>query len=217
MLAAVFPLFPQDVLRGEVRVDLEPVYAAFLDAPYPLDTKTAQTRALEEAAMFFSAMIYGWSFNYDIGEKARGIAEEFELTPLGTIPFGDAGLMVTGAGIRNMRLYMWADYRLTAAQKRRIGMWRAGTVQNAQAVGYGPLGRPAGAADWLSIKRDALEDAARAAVRAVLRGGERNRPKEARGFIALAAFPSYWMDAGQWAASARFRVQITEITPFAAY
>ncbi|MDR1950413.1 MAG: hypothetical protein LBQ38_13565, partial [Spirochaetaceae bacterium] len=72
-------------------------------------------------------------------------------------------------------------------------------------------------ADWLKIRRAGLEDAARAAVRAVLRGSERNRPKEARGFIGLAAFPDYFMDSGHWAASARFRIEITEIIPFAAY
>jgi hypothetical protein len=213
----LIPLPAQEVLRGEVWVDLEPVYALFLDAPYPLDTQTAHRRALEESAMLFSAMIYGWSFHYDIGERARGIAEEFELSPLGSIPFGDPGLFATDAEVRNMRLHLWTDYRLTEAQKRRMGAWRSGTIQNAQAIGHGPLGGPVEASDWIVIKRTALEDAARAAVRAILRGGERNRPKEARGFIALSAFPGYWIDAGRWAASARFRVEITEIIPFAAY
>jgi hypothetical protein len=51
----------------------------------------------------------------------------------------------------------------------------------------------------------------------MLRGSERNRPKEVRGFISLAAFPVYWMDGDRWAASARFRVEVAEIVPFAAY
>jgi hypothetical protein len=81
----------------------------------------------------------------------------------------------------------------------------------------GPLGGPVETGGWLAIRREALEDAARAAVRAALRGRERNRPKEADGFISLAAFPRYFMDGGHWAASARFRVEITGIVPFAAY
>jgi hypothetical protein len=211
------PAFAQEVLRGEIQLDLEPVYALYVDVPYPLDTQTAHRRALEEAAMFFSAMIYGWSFHYDIGEKARGIDEEMELNPLGTIAFGDPGLFATDAEVRNMRLYLWLDYRLTESQKRRLLLWKSGTVRSAQAVGRGPLGGPVENSDWLTIKRTALEDAARAAVRAILRGGERNRPKEARGFISLSAFPGYWIDGGYWAVSARFRVEITEIIPFAAY
>jgi hypothetical protein len=62
-----------------------------------------------------------------------------------------------------------------------------------------------------------MEDAARAAVREMLRGSERNRPKEAVGYISLESFPYYFMDAGRWQCSARFRVEIKEIVPFAAY
>jgi hypothetical protein len=207
----------QEVLRGEVAIELEPVYGGFIDEEYPLDTETVRRRALEEAAMFYSAMIYGWSFQYDIGERARGIAEELELTPLGTIPFGDPGLRATDAEVRDLRLRLWTDYRLTGAQQRRMRMWRSGTVRSAQAVGYGPLGGPKRMDDWMSIRRAGLEDAARAAIRGLLRGSERNRPKDAAGFICLAEFPRYFMDSGRWAAAARFRVEITEIIPFAAY
>jgi hypothetical protein len=51
----------------------------------------------------------------------------------------------------------------------------------------------------------------------MLRGSERNRPKTAQGIIALAEFPRYYLDGGQWAVSARFRVEVTEITGFAVY
>jgi hypothetical protein len=215
----VFPRtgYGQEVLRGEVWVELEPVYGAFVDEEYPLDMDTASKRGLEEAAMFFSAMIYGWSFDYDIGERARGIAEAFELEPLGAIPWGDPGLRVTHAGVKDMRLSLWADYRPRENQLRRIGVWKTGNVRSAQAIGFGPLGGPAEVSGWFSIKKTAMEDAARAAIRAMLRGSERNRPKEARGFISLAAFPRYFMDSGKWACSARFRVDIREIVPFAAY
>jgi hypothetical protein len=211
------PVFTQEVLRGEIQVDLEPVYAPYVDVPYPPDTQTLRRRALDEGSMFFSAMIYGWSFHYDIGEKARGIGEELELSPLGTIPFGDPGLFATDAEVRDMRLYLWLDYRPTESQKRRLLMWKSGAGRSAQAIGHGPLGGPVEGSDWIAIKKTALEDAARAAIRAMLRGSERNRPKEARGFISLSAFPNYWIDGGQWAVSARFMVDIAEIIPFAAY
>jgi hypothetical protein len=83
-------------------------------------------------------------------------------------------------------------------------------------VGFGPASVDE-YPGWLQLKKTALEDAARAALRAMLRGSERNRPKEVIGFISLASFPRYYIDSGRWAASARFRVQITEIIPFAAY
>jgi hypothetical protein len=211
-----------EVLRGEVWIELEPVYGAFVDDQYPLDAETASGRALEEAALFYSAMIYGWSFHYDIGERARAIPEKLDLTPVASIPFGDPGLRATDVEIKDMRVRLWTDYRMTDAQQRRMQIWRKGNIRSTQALGYCPPGGPAegpGHAGtlWLEVRKAALEDAARAALRAALRGSERNRPKEVTGFISLAAFPRYFIDSGHWAASARFHVDIHEIIPFAAY
>jgi hypothetical protein len=207
----------QEVLRGQVWVELEPRPGQFIDNPAPPDMDTLRRRALEEASLFFSAMIYGWSFHYDIGERVRGIPEELELEPQGVIAWGDPGLFATDAGLRDERFYVWADFRPNDAQRRRLSTWKTGTVRSAQAIGHGPLGGPVEMAGWVTIKQAALEDAARAAIRTMLRGSERNRPKAAEGFISLADFPTFWMDAGQWAASGRFRVHVTEVVPFAAY
>ena len=207
----------QDVLRGEVKIELEAVYGGYVDEEYPLEKETAYRRALQEAAMFFSARIYGWSFHYDVGERARGIKEEFELVPLGEIRWGDPGLFVTHAKFENRVLSVWMDYRPNNAQIRRLEAWKTGNIRTAQAIGHGPLGGPVEISDWLTIKKNTLEDSARAAVRAILQGSERNRPKQVTGFICLQDFPAYWMDAGRWAAQARFRVEIKEIVPFAVY
>jgi hypothetical protein len=220
----VFSLFAQGtesgshqyVIRGEVYVDLEPIYAGHVDSEYPLDIPAAGRRALEEAALFFSAMVYGWSFSYVPGERARQLAETLELEPVGEIQFGDPALRVTDTEIRGMQFRMWADYHLNNAQQRRMLMWRSGTFRNAQAIGYGPafIEEYPG---WIALKKIALEDAARSALRTMLRGSERNRPREVTGFISLASFPRYFIDGGRWAVSARFRVQVMEIIPFAAH
>jgi hypothetical protein len=221
-----YPGGDAEVLRGELRIDIEPIYGGFVDQEYPLPVESLRRRALEEAAMNYSAMIYGWSFHYDIGERARGIEEKFELSPLGQIPWGDPRLRATDAELRDQQLCLWTDYLLDETQKRQTALWRAGMTRSIQARGTGPLGMPdpweaensAGNDNsWLGYKRQSLEDAARAAVRAMLRGSERNRPKEAKGFIALAEFPVYGIDAGRWTAFARFRVELREIIPFAAY
>ena len=204
------------VIRGEVFVDLEPIYAGHVDDEYPLDIPSAGRRALDEGAMLFSAMIYGWSFNYEIGERARQIDEILELHPVGSIQSGDPGLRVTDTEIRDMQLRVWMDYELALSQQRRMDMWRTGTTRSVQAVGYGQVHLDV-YPGWLAIKQTALEDAARAALRAILQGSERNRPKEALGFISLVSFPRYFIDSGRWVVNAHFRVQITDIIPFAAY
>lgn len=204
------------VIRGEVVVEFEPMYAGHVDEEYPLDIPAAFRRAIEEAALFYSAMIYGWSFNYEVGERARQIDEILELEPVASIQFGDSGLRVTDIEVRDFQLRVWTDYHLTDTQQRRLQTWRTGLIRNAQGIGYGPsfLEEYPG---WLAIRKTALDDAARAALRAMLQGSEKNRPKEAAGFISLASFPRYYMDSGRLAVSARFRVQINEIIPFSAF
>jgi len=230
LLLAIFaqPHFPaaqqrdfgvhSEVIRGEVWVDLEPIHGDRPDEEFPLSPETAARRALEEAALYFSAMIYGWSFRYEIGERARGIPEDFgELEPMGEIRWGDPRLAVTDVQRFDARMRVWADYRMDGSQQRRMQTWRMGTVRNAQGTGFSPLYGPSPDANWLDIRYAALTDAARVAVREMLRASERNRPREASGFISLASFPRFYVRSGQLAASARFRVQITEIVPFSAH
>jgi len=204
------------VIRGEVSVDLEPIYAGHVDAEYPLDIQTAARRALEESALFYSAMIYGWSFDYEVGEKARQIEEYLEMKPAGLIEYGDPGLRVTDTNVKSSGLTIWTDYHLSDSQQRWMQMWSAGMIRTAQGLGYGPSSIEE-YPGWIAVRKTALEDAARAALRAALRGSERNRPKEVTGFISLASFPRYFIASGRWAVAARFRVQITEIIPFAVY
>ena len=217
------PGYHPDAIRGEVWVELEPIYGNRADSEYPLTAETASRRALQEAALYFSAMIYGWSFHYDIGERARGISEDFDVfEPMGGIRWGDSRLNVTEAETRDMKLRIWADYQLNDIQQKRMRIWRTGTIRNAQATGYCPIEGPVPSGDapeagWLDIRNAVLKDAARAAVRTMLRGDERNRPREASGLISLAAFPRFFIQSGQWAASVRFHVQIIEIIPFGAY
>jgi len=212
------PGYYPEALRGEVWVELEPMYGDRPDAEYPVSPETAAKRALRAAASFYSGMIYGWSFRYDIGEKARGITEDFGvLEPLGEIPWGDPALNITEVETRDSTLRVWTDYQLSEVQQKRTNLWRMGTVRNAQGIGYCPLQGPSPDSGWLEVQNAALQDAARAAVRAMLRGSERNRPKEAVGIICLASFPRIFIAHGQWVAIARFRVQVNEIIPFAAY
>jgi hypothetical protein len=133
------------------------------------------------------------------------------------IPWGDPRLIITEVESRDMTLRIWTDYRMSDIQQKRIQLWRTGTVRNAQAMGYSPLEGPSPDSGWLDIRHAVLKDAARSAVREMLRSSERNRPKEATGFISLASFPRFYVDSGRWAASVRFRVQINEIIPFAAH
>jgi hypothetical protein len=223
------------VLRGEVRINLEfwlpgaaRVGPAGWDQP-PDETEEppaaigaewedqVRRAALEETAYIYGAMIYGWSFHYDIGEQARGLGEELSLEALGTVEWGDPRLVVTDAQVEGMGYSLWSDYRPSPIQERRLTQWRSGTVRPIQGRGRGPSGEFGDGKGGLAVRTIALEDAARTALRSMLRGSERNRPKSAEGRIALAAFPIYGWTGSRLSVTARFLVELTDLTPFAAY
>jgi hypothetical protein len=206
-LCITLPLYAQEVLRGEVKVEMDTVPSFFAENPPPLTFAEAKQAGLEDAARYFGAMIYGWSFHYEVGEQARNIEEILELTPMGTVSFDDPRMILTDIQMNVPNMYLWVDYRPEESQLYRINKWKAGSTRTAQAYGESPL----------EDKYAALEDAARIAIRAILRGNERNRPKEVSGFISLAAFPMYWLNKGHWTTFGRFRIDIQEIRLFAAY
>jgi len=206
----------QEILQGRVIIDTEPVYGFFTDDKYPLDREEIYRRALKEASYYFSAQIYGWSFFYDVGERARGINEDYELEPVSLIVWGDPALKIRKAEFINGNFEIWVDYHVSPLQSRRLLSWKQGLKKTAQANGFCKLDYY-GEDTWFILKKTALEDAARSAIREMLRGSERNRPKEASGFISLQTFPRYFFSSGQWYCTARFLVDITGIIPYSIY
>ncbi|GMO21018.1 MAG: hypothetical protein LBG79_08325 [Spirochaetaceae bacterium] len=205
------------VLRGEAAVDLEPVYLVRLGEKTVIDAETAAIWALEECADAFSGMVYGWEFDYEPGERARSLKEKLTLTALGSIKSEDPRIKISSASIRDNVYYLWCDFNLSVEQQFRLRTWNSADKKERAVRGYSPLEGPEGITERKMIKQSALEDAMKKAIRAALAEKERNRPRIAHGKIALSAFPIYRIFAGNWAAQARFRVEITEVIPFSAY
>ncbi|MDR1867816.1 MAG: hypothetical protein LBQ77_06095 [Treponema sp.] len=206
-------LTSQEILRGEIAVNMEPIYGFTVDPDYPLDIDHASRRALEEASYLFSAIIYGWAFDYTVGENDRGIAESLELTPVGTISWGDPNLKVTETRVQHMHLYIWADYRLSPDQIRRLNLMKESKVRLIQTTGHTGLE----GISWINIRQNALHDAARQAIRKSLEGSVWNKPRGVQGYINLEQFPRYWIDSGIWSVYARFRLRFTVTEPFSVY
>ena len=217
LLAAYSPLVPADILRGEVQVDVEPVYALSRGVPSPLDDDALLAWALEESARSYAGMIYGWSFEYEPGEKARDLAEHITLAALGTVGAHEPALKTDRVDKNAVRVSVWTDYHLSETQSRRRQSWSATGSIEAQAHGTGALDLSPVAAKDIMAHDGALEDAARSAIRARLRATERNRPRRVKGRIALAAFPHYGIQNGALTVQARFRLKIGEVEPYAVY
>jgi hypothetical protein len=216
VLSAVSPnAYTQNVLRGMVTVDSEPVWTVFpgeegdgQTGTYPLSPRETRLEALSRAIGFFSGMIYGWEFEYEIGEKARNAGESFVWTPLGELSFGDLRMTPDSSAREGSILRLWADYEMDAAQTARRNAWLGGQLRGINARGRAGLDED---------RRDSLRDAARQAVRSLVRGGERERPKTVYGRIALAEFPVITLTDGEWSASAKFFIEIREIQKHIGY
>ncbi|GMO47994.1 MAG: hypothetical protein Ta2B_30100 [Termitinemataceae bacterium] len=210
-------VFSQEVLRGEICVELEPVYAIDLGVSSPIDNSTAVRWALEDAQSAFSGMIYGWSFEYTPPNKARQIEESLDLTGLGLVQFGDEKMLVSDVRKENDLFFVWVDYQLNDMQKKRLTAWNSHAAFNANSQGYGALMGEAGITDRRDIKKGALEDAVKKAILAKLRLLYKNRPLRASGYISLSKFPIFRLKSGRWSCVASFRIEITGIENYSAF
>jgi hypothetical protein len=205
----------QEALRGMVTVNPEPVWTAMAErdgsaerGKYPLSRRDMRLEALAAASGYFSGMIYGWEYTYAVGEKARNVEDGFEWRPLGELPFGDARMTSADSAEEGAIYRLWADYELDGAQAARRGAWMGDQLRALNARGSAGLDKE---------QQDALRDAAKQAVRSLVRGIERERPRVVHGRIALAKFPVITIAGGEWAASAQFFVEIREIEKYKGY
>ena len=76
----------QDTDRLTIRpwIELEPL-VRIGPGPYPIPVETAEKSLLEIGRVLLSAMVYGWSFSYEPGDRARGVTERFVLAPIAQV------------------------------------------------------------------------------------------------------------------------------------
>ncbi|GMO47207.1 MAG: hypothetical protein Ta2G_02570 [Termitinemataceae bacterium] len=210
-------LFSQEVLRGEIDVEIEPIYAINLGVKSPLSNADAILWALQDAVTAFSAMIYGWSFEYIPANRERGIRETLDLNLTNEIDFGDEKMKITDAHIEGDIFITWFDYELDSVQKARIASYKSSPTFGVNAQGFAPLFGEDGIKDRRDIKKAALEDAAKKAIREKLRLLYKNRPHKVKGFLSLSKFPLFKMNSGRWSSVASFRLKVLDVENYTAF
>jgi hypothetical protein len=90
-----------DMLRIELSVEMEPLYLDDLGIDSPIDIKTARLWALEDSAEIFSALLYGWDFEYEPGELAREHTEYLSLKPIGRVKTDDSRIKTSAGEVRD--------------------------------------------------------------------------------------------------------------------
>ncbi len=197
-----------DQLELEVWCELEPMIQESDD--YPLSDAAARQRVLEEARTLLSAMIYGVRFSYSPADARRRQAEEFQLSPVAELQWGDPRLQIAEAEVRDARLYARVRYDLQDFQAARRRAWQSNAIPTAAGIGRASLfaaSAPAG-------KRRSLEEAFKEAVRNHLRPVLFNKPREVSGELLLWQAPQVVVDAGDYLSKAAVKLRVQEIRPY---
>lgn len=166
---------------------------------------------LERARYVFSGMVFGFSFDYDPGERARNNPEELDLRLLGEIPWGYPGLDARQTWQEGEQLYTLIDLDLDDARADRFESWRAAGLPAVGGRGTAPTTAGPGA------PIAAMQDAVRAALRSYLRVTVGARPERVTGRLAFDEVPRFFVDQGAYIAEVRIRLDVRDIDPYRVY
>lgn len=194
------------ILRAPVWVYLEPVPGSPADAAHP------PIENLREVARFvMGGMVYGWKFSYTPSDRARGVNEEFTLTPVMEIGKDDGRLTLDGIKPKYPRLSCWAEYALDESHARWNTYWDSVLFIASSGRGSGER------RDETDGIRTAYTKALLMAVREYGRKLEKNKPKEIVGELLLRDEPRLFSDQGQFVADVKVLVNMKEIIPYTSF
>ncbi|MFH2114887.1 MAG: hypothetical protein ABIJ86_10315 [Spirochaetota bacterium] len=220
------------LLRAELRIDLEqpPSVLAFEGVTEPgyvpaLTDQAAATAVLAEGLWLFYGMIHGFDYVYTPSDRARAIADLFEIQPRTSIPASSPAFSVAVVRLNGRVLMADVAYLVPVPQRAILASWDSISYRSAQGRGEASAwdrdlipGPDAGDLPFQVLaRRAAIIDASREALRDYLRGLEFNKPREVRGSFAFADQPRLVRSGGSWIATVRLRVGVDEIIPYGGY
>lgn len=172
------------------------------------EESTPEQRLLQEARYTLSGIIYGWEFSYVPGDRARRVAEWFELDPIAEVPWGNPGLRVRDVRAVEGTLYGQIDYTFSRIEQAHLSQWSSFTSSRGSGSGSGPL------LDGSAGKIEAIEAAIHHAVREYLRSRYPNRPREVTGRVALLGPPRVRAAAGEYHARVTIAIEIRDVLDY---
>lgn len=145
---------------------------------------------LELSRTWFSGMIYGYDFSYTPSDVSRQVAEEFTLTPIYQIPWGDEHLSYLGYREENEKIQMAFRYFPRDYEQARLRGWRSANLVN--------VGGQASVHDRndLASREESFHQAVKEALRNYFRQIVANKPMRLSGSLALDGMPRHYVDGG---------------------
>jgi hypothetical protein len=188
-------------------MELEPLVR--IDAAhYPIPVEEAEKSLLELGRTLVSGMIYGWTFTYYPGDKARKVQESFQLSPVAQIPWGSPRLRVTETEIADRRLWARICYAMDDEEARRRSAWDSNVASLSTGRGTAPL------QEGEAGKVTALEAAIKDAIRLSLDVRTVNKPRQIAGEVVLWDDPVTLIGSGVYTATVKIKVMVRELVPY---
>ena len=193
------------LLEVPVWTEVEP-FAGALEEPPPAEG--VPTQLLEEARFLLGGMIYGYSFTYTPSDRARRVADRFDLAPLGEVPWGDQRLQVVWVQRRGYRLSARIAYEMAEFQSARRTAWSTSSLPSA--TGRGEHSLFAGP----NARQESVKKAIEQAIREYARGRMDNKPRELRGDVVIWEPPYTVVGHGTYVTTVKVKLRIEETVPY---
>ena len=177
---------------------------------YQTDNLSLPVKKIKQLSPFLlSGMIYGWNFEYVPYDKARGVEEFFEFSPINELsPSEIQNINFTKPWIENSRLYCWIEFRRSDAQIHIFKGWESCKNPKIKGTGYARL-----AEGYEGIEK-ASAQAIKNAVRQYQRKWIKSKPKEISGRIFIREAPQIGVTSGQYKVTLDFFMETDRIVEY---
>ena len=174
------------------------------------DVYSVPVRKIREVAPFFvGGMVYGWKFEYTPYDKARGVEEFFEFSPVFGLSDADKErIRYAKPWVKDDVLSAWVEFPRTEEQMHFYYFWRSVIHPRVSGIGYAPL------SDGFDGIKSASEEALRNAVREYARKKIKTKPKLVSGTVLISEPALIGIDAGRYRVSLDFFMETDRILEY---
>ena len=167
-------------------------------------------RKIKEVSPFIlSGMVYGWHFEYVPYDKARGVAEYFEFTPIQELNEAEvSAINYAKPWIKDSILNCWVEFRRSDAQIHIYKGWESVLHPRIKGEGYAKL------SEGFEGIQKACGEAVKMAVRNYERKWIKTKPKEISGTVFMSEPPKIGVDAGRYKVTLDFFMETDKIIEY---
>lgn len=169
-------------------------------------------RRLKETGPFIiEGMVYGWSFTYTPSDKLRKVAEYFDFKEIQPLGKDIQRITYLSPWITDNKVNSWVEFTRTPQMLRNYYLWTTIDHPKIHGRGTGKINR---GFDGIT---DAVQEAAKDAIRSYYRQRLKNKPKEITGSLLLKNLPEFGINAGEYTVELDFFLESGRILEYKMY